>query len=317
MYLEVILAHKKEEIKKKKARSFAGLPQKRNLPGGNLSGENPASWSLPGGSLSGERPPAGNTPDGSPADGSLSGGSLPGGNPHDGSLSGEGQLGGNRFRSAIAAPGISVVAEIKRASPSRGPIAPRLDPVKIAALYEENGAAAISVLTEENFFRGGIRDLRAVRTVTRLPVLAKDFFLDPCQIEEAVGAGADAVLLIMAILSRSQAAELAACARENGLAVLAEVHEEAELEPALAIDPDVVGINNRDLKTFRVSLETTFRICPLVPKKYPVISESGIKNRRDLLALSALGVDGFLIGETLAGNRDPGAALRELLGCRP
>ena len=267
MYLEAILAHKKEEIRQKKARSLAGLPGKS----GNLG--------LPGGSRN-----------------------LPG---------------GNRFRSALAAPGIAVVAEIKRASPSRGTIAPGLDPVKTAVLYEKNGAAAISVLTEEEFFRGGLHDLQAVKAVTKLPVLAKDFFLDPSQIEEAAGAGADAILLIMAILSRAQAAELAACAREKGLGILAEIHAEEELEAALAINPDVVGINNRDLKTFQVSLETTFRIYPLVPKEYPVISESGIKSRSDLLALSALGVDGFLIGETLAGGRDPGVALRELLGDRP
>lgn len=289
MYLEAILAHKKEEIKKKKkADFFAGLPGKSgnlNLPDG--------SENLPGGSPPGPR-------ENLPGEG-LFGRSLPG---------------GKRFRSALAAPGISVVAEIKRASPSRGPIAPGLDSVKTAVFYKKSGAAAISVLTEEKFFRGGIHDLRAVKKASTLPVLAKDFFLEPCQIEEAAGAGADAILLIMAILSRSQAAELAACARENGVAVLAEVHKEEELETALAIDPDVVGINNRDLETFRVSLETTFRIYPLVPKEYPVISESGIKDRGDIEALSALGVDGFLIGEALAGSGDPGAALRELLGCR-
>jgi len=274
MYLEAILAHKKEEIKKKKrTRPFVDPPEKR---------------------------------------GDLSIRSSPGGNPPGVHPSGR-----SRFRSAVSAPGIAVVAEIKRASPSRGPIAPGLDPVKTAVLYEENGAAAISVLTEEKFFRGGYHDLRAVRAVTKLPVLAKDFFIDPCQVEEAAAAGADAILLIMAILSRGQAAELAACAREYGLAVLAEVHKEEELEAALATGPDLIGINNRDLKTFRVSLETTFRIYPLVPKEYPVISESGIKNRRDLLALSALGVNGFLIGETLAGSGDPGAALRELLEDRP
>jgi len=256
MYLEEILAYKKEEIKrKKKARRSTGQPEKAGGPPG-----------------------------------------------------------GNRFSSALSAPGISVVAEIKKASPSRGLFAPGLDPAKTAVLYRRNGAAAVSVLTEEKFFRGGISELRAVRNVCNLPVLAKDFFIDSCQIEEAAETGADAILLIMAILSRNHAAELAAYARENKVEILAEVHEEEEVERALAIDPDVIGINNRDLKTFRISLDVTSRIYPLIPKKYPVISESGIKSRRDLLALSALGVDGFLVGESLAGRNDPGSALRELLG---
>ncbi len=257
MYLKEILAHKKEEVKKKK----------RSRPAGSLTRYQ--------------------------------------------------RTAGKRFSRAVTAPGISLVAEIKRASPSRGLFAPQLEAAKTAVLYERNGAAALSVLTDEKFFRGSLGDLRAVRAAVALPVLAKDFFLDPYQVQEAAWAGADAVLLIMALLSRAQAAELAACAREYGLEILAEVHGEKEVEEALALAPDLLGINNRDLKTFTTSLGVTFRLYPLVPANYPVVSESGIKSRADLLALSALGVDGFLVGEALAGQKDPGAALRVMLGGKP
>jgi len=220
---------------------------------------------------------------------------------------------GNRFSRAVSAPGISLIAEIKRASPSRGLFAPELAAAKTAVLYERNGAAALSVLTDEKFFQGGLCDLQAARAAVGLPILAKDFFIDPYQVQEAAWAGADAVLLIMAVLSRAQAAELAACARETGLEILAEVHEEKEVEKALETAPDLLGINNRNLKTFTTSLAVTFRVYPLVPGNYPVISESGIKNREDLQVLSELGINGFLVGEALAGRENPGAALRALL----
>lgn len=221
--------------------------------------------------------------------------------------------------SALETPGPSIVAEIKRASPSQGVLAPGLVPEKLAAVYTANGAAALSVLTDERFFRGSLADLRAVRAVTNLPILRKDFMIDPYQVLEAKWAGADAVLLIMAVLSREQAAELRACARECGLEVLAEVHQAAEIESALSLEPEVIGINNRDLATFRVSLEVTKELRPVIRAQagagaFPVISESGIRNRQDVVSLRALGVNGFLIGETLVKSEDPGKALRELRG---
>ena len=217
------------------------------------------------------------------------------------------------FSQAIIAPGLSVVAEIKRASPSKGMLAPDLQVAETAVEYELNGAAALSVLTEERFFQGSLEDLQSVKKVTMLPVLRKDFLFDPYQILEARWAGADAVLLIMAILSDGQAIELASCAREFGLEILAEVHREEEIEKALEINADLIGINNRDLETFSVSLETTYRIYPLIPKEYPVIAESGVRSGSDLRALKKLGIDGVLIGEALVSAERPGEALKNLL----
>ena len=222
------------------------------------------------------------------------------------------------FSSALQTPGPSIVAEIKRASPSLGVLAPGLVPEKLAAVYTANGASALSVLTDERFFRGSLADLQAVRAVTNLPILRKDFMIDPYQVLEAKWAGADAVLLIMAALSRAQAAELRACARECGLEVLVEVHQAAEMNALLPWNRRY-GINNRDLATFRVSLEVTKELVPMIraqagARTFPVISESGIKNRQDVANLWALGIDGFLIGETLVKREDPGKALRELKG---
>ena len=247
----------------------------------------------------------------------------------------------NSLSSALKISGPSIVAEIKRASPSRGVFAPQLIPKKLAAVYAGNGAAALSVLTDERYFKGSLDDLRAVRTVTNLPILRKDFIIDPYQILEAKWAGADAILLIMAALSREQAMELRACAREFGLEVLAEVHKAVEVEAALALEPEVIGINNRDLVTFKVSLEVTKELRPVIraqararvlqpgliqnrpepiipagTRALPVISESGIRSRQDIVSLCALGVDGFLIGETLVKSEDPGKILRELRGGR-
>jgi indole-3-glycerol phosphate synthase len=242
---------------------------------------------------------------------------------------------GKSLSSALKIPGPAIVAEIKRASPSQGVFAPQLIPEKLAAVYAENGAAALSVLTDERYFKGSLDDLRAVRTVADLPILRKDFIIDPYQILEAKWAGADAILLIMAALSREQAMELRACAREFGLEVLVEVHKTVEVEAALALEPEVLGINNRDLETFKVSLEVTKELRPVIhaqarakvlqpgsiqnqPKPviptggFPVISESGIRSRQDIVSLCALGIDGFLIGETLVKSGDPGKTLREL-----
>lgn len=220
---------------------------------------------------------------------------------------------GKSLSSALKIPGPAIVAEIKRASPSQGVFAPQLIPEKLAAVYAENGAAALSVLTDERYFKGSLDDLRAVRTVTDLPILRKDFIIDPYQILEAKWAGADAILLIMAALSREQAMELRACAREFGLEVLVEVHKTVEVEAALALEPEVLGINNRDLETFKVSLEVTKELRPVIlTGGFPVISESGIRSRQDIVSLCALGIDGFLIGETLVKSGDPGKTLREL-----
>lgn len=222
-----------------------------------------------------------------------------------------------RFRRAISTPGLSVVAEIKRASPSKGLLAPNLIAGKVAAGYEKSGAAALSVLTDKRFFRGSLADLQAAVATVSLPVLRKDFIIDPYQVLEARWAGADAVLLIMAALSESQAEELASCAKEFSLEILAEIHCAEELAQARAIKADIIGINNRDLNTFQVSLEVTYRLFPLIGGESPVISESGIKSRADLLALKELGVDGVLVGEALVAGDDPGQRLREFLEERP
>src|SRR5690554_448480 len=219
---------------------------------------------------------------------------------------------GKSFSSVLKIPGPSIVAELKRGSPSRGVFASGLVVEKTAALYEKHGAAALSVLTDERYFKGSLTDLRKVRAVTKLPLLRKDFIIDPYQILEAKWAGADAVLLIISALTSAQAAELRHCAQELGLETLVEIHKAEEIEVALALRPEVIGINNRDLSTFRVSLEVTKRLRPLIPSLQPVISESGIKDPLAVAELFALGVDGFLIGETLVTSEDPGKTLQEL-----
>ncbi|MBC7340528.1 MAG: indole-3-glycerol phosphate synthase TrpC [Firmicutes bacterium] len=225
------------------------------------------------------------------------------------------------FREALRAgpPGwVSVIAEIKRASPSRGLLMDgRYSPVELARLYEENGARAISVVTERRYFRGDPDQLPAVREVVRLPVLRKDFILHKYQVYETVALGADALLLIAAVLEPARLEELHALARGMGLDVLVEVHHEAELEAALRAGADLIGINNRDLRTFRTDLTVTERLAPLCPPGVTVVSESGVRGPDDLERLVRVGVHAVLVGEALVTAREPVSVLRGLVTPRP
>jgi indole-3-glycerol phosphate synthase len=217
------------------------------------------------------------------------------------------------FRAAcLSAPAPRIVAEIKGRSPSRGEIRPDLDPVGCAKEYAENGAACLSVLTDERFFGGSLAFLEAIRRAVALPLLRKDFLIDSYQVDESRARGADAVLLIAAALEADALRGLLARAREHGLAALVEVHDERELEGALAAGADLVGINNRDLRSFEVDLAVTERLAPLVPRGVAVVAESGIVSHADLLRLGAAGAHAFLVGESLMRERELGAALRAL-----
>ena len=208
----------------------------------------------------------------------------------------------------------AVIAEIKRASPSRGIIRQDFDPPRIAAGYERGGAAALSVLTDREFFQGSPEHLRAARTATSLPVLRKDFLIDPWQVHEARAMGADCVLLIVAALDDDSLRDLAELAREVGVDTLVEVHDEAELERALRIPAPLVGINNRDLRTFETSLATTERLAPRVPVDRRTVTESGIASREDVAGLRARDVHAFLVGEAFMSAPDPGERLAHLFG---
>lgn len=220
-----------------------------------------------------------------------------------------------RFREALCSGDqIALIAEVKKASPSKGVIRPDFDPVELARAYAAGGARAISVLTDEHFFMGSLDHLRAVRREVALPILRKEFVVDPHQVYEAKVAGADAVLLIVAALRPAELADLMQLAWELGLDALVEVHTEEELETALSAGADIVGINNRDLRTFVTSLEVTARLAPLVPKGTALVSESGVHRREDLEFLAGFGVDAVLVGEALARERDVEGKVRELAG---
>jgi indole-3-glycerol phosphate synthase len=209
---------------------------------------------------------------------------------------------------------LKIIAEFKRRSPSLGLIRDDLSVDEVARRYERGGARAVSVLTDEEFFGGSIIDLRVARSSTNLPLLRKDFIIDPIQIYEAAIAGADAVLLIVAALDDASLKELRALAEDElGLDALVEVHGSAELNRALNADAKIVGVNNRDLRTFRVSLDTSERLIAEAPRHRIMISESGLQNADSLLHLQALGFRGFLIGEALMGSSDPETALRDLI----
>ena len=208
----------------------------------------------------------------------------------------------------------AVIAEVKKGSPSKGLIRPDFDPIDIALTYEAHGACCLSVLTDERFFLGNLRFLGLIRERVGLPLLRKDFIIDPYQVVEARAAGADAVLLIAAILEPDLLAELAGTARELSLDVLLEVHDEADLEKALATDCELIGINNRDLRTFATDLAVTERLIPRIPADRFVVTESGIFTRADIERLLSAGARGFLIGESLMREEDIGAKLDELLG---
>lgn len=217
------------------------------------------------------------------------------------------------FHEALSRPGISVIAEIKKASPSKGLLREQVDVAALASIYEESGAAAISVLTEPYFFRGSPDDLRIARAATRLPLLRKDFIIDPFQLVEARACGADAVLLIATVLERSQLRDLLQAAEELGVDHLVEVYRVSDLDK---IDFDIVrtvGANNRDLDTFEVDVGRAVSVLRQVPEGIVRVAESGIRTPEDLMAAADGGVDAVLVGEGLMTSDDPGEALRKLL----
>lgn len=215
---------------------------------------------------------------------------------------------------ALGRPGrVNVIAEHKRRSPSRGAIREDLEPADVARAYERAGAAALSVLTDEPFFGGRIEHLVAARTATGLPVLRKDFVVDPWQVWEARAASADAVLLIVAALADRELKDLLALAAEAGLDALVEVHDRKELDRALGAGARIVGVNSRNLKTLEVSLDTALSLAPAIPRDVVAVAESGIKTAEDIRRLRESGFAGFLIGERLMSAPDPGAALQRLL----
>lgn len=206
----------------------------------------------------------------------------------------------------------AVIAEMKRASPSKGLLRENFDPAAIAASYQAGGAACLSVLTDHEFFQGTAEHLHAAREACALPVLRKDFIVDPYQVYEARAIGADCILLIVAALAAGRMRELEALAHELGMSVLVEVHERRELDAALALRTPLVGINNRDLRSFETRLETTLELLAHVPKERIVVTESGISTREDVSRLRAKGVQTFLVGEAFMRSPDPGAALSRL-----
>ena len=218
-----------------------------------------------------------------------------------------------RFESALRAPGLGVIAEFKRRSPSAGTLREGADLHELLGAYERGGAVAFSVLTDEPHFDGRLQDLREARTEHGLPVLRKDFIVDPYQLQEARSAGADAVLLIVAALSQEQLVDLYGQARELSLDVLVEVHDAAELERALAAGATVIGINNRDLRDFSVDVGRTQRLLAQIPDGVAVVSESGIGTAEQLRELREAGVSAVLIGESLMRAPDPAEKLRSLM----
>ncbi|OFW25572.1 MAG: hypothetical protein A3H27_01425 [Acidobacteria bacterium RIFCSPLOWO2_02_FULL_59_13] len=219
------------------------------------------------------------------------------------------------FRRALADGGASgaIIAELKHASPSAGILRENYDPAALARGYERAGASALSILTDREFFQGSLAHLKQARTATSLPVLRKDFTLDEYHLYEAAAAGADAVLLIAAILSPAQLRQLLEQSRKLGLDALVEVHTREELRTALDAGSEIIGVNNRDLNTFAVSLETSMELIDSIPDEIVAVSESGLKTAEDLERLRAAGFDAFLIGERFLRQPDPGAALAALL----
>ena len=224
--------------------------------------------------------------------------------------------GGTRgFGKALSTPdGIGLIAEVKKASPSKGVIREDFDPVRIAGTYQESGATCLSVLTEKKFFQGSLAYLGAIRKAVGLPLLRKDFIFDEYQIFEARAAGADATLLIAACLDRHQLEDFLGIAGSVGLDVLVESHTGKELDKTLHAGARIVGTNNRDLMSFTVSLQTTFDLLKDIPDDRIVVSESGIKSRDDVAKLEKAGVDAVLVGESLMREKDIGKKVKELLG---
>lgn len=220
------------------------------------------------------------------------------------------------FKAALTQPGISVIAEIKRQSPSAGLIREDFDPSHIADIYTRSGASAISVLTDAKYFGGHSSYLMKTRSHSTIPILRKDFIIDPYQIVEARALGANAVLLIASVLEAEEIDAFIETASEMGMDCLVEVHDEAELEKALGTKASIIGINNRDLKTFTIDLDTSLRLRSMVPESIVTVSESGIETREDVIRLEEAGFDAILVGTTLMKSGDIGARLRELTGRR-
>lgn len=220
------------------------------------------------------------------------------------------------FAGALQGGSVAVIAEVKRRSPGAGEIRPGLDPAALAAGYQAAGASALSVLTDRDYFGGSLDDLRAARGATALPALRKDFTLDPLQVMEARAAGADAILLIVRILEDAELRELRELAGSLGMAALVEVHTRGELDRALDAGVTLVGVNNRDLSTFRTDLAVTEELLPALPSEGILVSESGIRTGEDVARLGRAGVHAVLVGESLLRAQDPGAHLRSLVGHR-
>lgn len=214
------------------------------------------------------------------------------------------------FSGALRRETVALIAEVKHASPSKGILIENFDPVALGRTYADNGAAAVSVLTDEPFFMGHLEHMTAVRVAVGIPVLRKDFVIDPAQVYEARAAGADAVLLIVMVLEDGQIADLHALTRELGMAALVEVHNEAELERALKAGATLIGVNNRDLRTFHEDLNTTARVAALVPENVTLVAESAIRSPEDVVRMGALGAHAVLVGEGLVKSGDIAAQVR-------
>ncbi|MFH1868276.1 MAG: indole-3-glycerol phosphate synthase TrpC [Candidatus Omnitrophota bacterium] len=209
---------------------------------------------------------------------------------------------------------VNIIAEIKRASPTRGLIRKDFNPAHIAEEYQINGACAISVLTEQKYFQGKLEYIKMVKEVSSLPVLRKDFIVDEYQVYESALAGSDAILLIADILTKENIREFSHLAKSFNMSILCEVHNEEDLEKAISAKADIIGINNRDLHTFKLSIDTTQNLMGLVPKGKIVVSESGIRSRSDILFLKSLGINAVLIGEVFMDAEDIGAKVKEFIG---
>jgi len=216
------------------------------------------------------------------------------------------------FRRALETHTPAIIAEVKKASPSKGVLSGSFDPPAIARQYEAGGAAALSVLTDRDYFQGSLDDLQMARASVRLPVIRKDFTIDSRHVLEAAAHGADAILLIAAILSEREIRDFRDAAAQYGMAALVEVHDAGELERAKNAGADLIGVNNRNLSTFEVSLDTSLELAPRMPKGAVLVSESGIRTRADIARLREAGYCAFLVGEHLMRSADPAAALREL-----
>jgi indole-3-glycerol phosphate synthase len=219
------------------------------------------------------------------------------------------------FLGALTGRAPAVIAEVKKASPSKGLLAAEFDPASIARAYEEGGAAALSVLTDEKHFLGSLSDLESARAAVRLPVLRKDFTIDAYHVQQAAAHGADAILLIAAILSERQLRDFRELAERYRMAALVEVHDEEELGPAVASGARLIGVNNRNLHTFEVKLETALRLAEKIPAGVVRVAESGLHSSADVEQLRAAGYQAFLVGEHLMKSGDPAGALRVLLTC--